>query len=90
MSKKNLIATISEQQGITRAEAERQVNAVLLGLGTELRINSVVRLADFGSLTVKRRTQRAGVNPATGKAMTIPAKNVVRFNAYPELERQVN
>jgi len=38
-----------------------------------------VQLAGFGTFLVTERAGREGRNSATGKAMTIPAKKVVRF-----------
>jgi len=36
-------------------------------------------LTGFGTFTVIKRKSRVGVNPATGKKMTIPAKSVPKF-----------
>ena len=40
------------------------------------------------AIAVSKRAARQGINPATKKAITIPAKSVVKFKAGSELELQ--
>lgn len=40
-----------------------------------------VQLIGFGTFSVAKRAARKGVNPATGKAIQIAAKKVVKFKA---------
>ncbi len=44
-----------------------------------------VALVGFGTFDVTKRKARKGINPATKKAITIPAKKVVKFKAGKEL-----
>lgn len=90
MSKQLLIDTVAEQQDLSKAEATRQVNAVLLGIETVIVDIGVLRLPHFGTFTVKQRAAREGRNPQTGKAISIAAKRVVGFKAYSELESRLN
>lgn len=41
----------------------------------------------FGTFTVRRRRARAGFNPRTNSAMTIPAARTVGFRPAPQLRK---
>ena len=43
----------------------------------------------FGTFTVRRRRARAGYNPRTKTAMTIPAARTVGFRPAPELRKGI-
>jgi DNA-binding protein HU-beta len=47
-------------------------------------------LVGFGSFAVSKRNARKGRNPQTGKEISIPAKNVIKFKAGSDLTRKVN
>ncbi|MDD6125956.1 MAG: HU family DNA-binding protein, partial [Paraprevotella sp.] len=44
-----------------------------------------VALIGFGTFSVNTRAAHQGVNPATGAAITIPEKKVVKFKAGADL-----
>ena len=49
-----------------------------------------VALVGFGTFSKKERAAREGINPLTGKPMSIPAKNVVTFKAGSKLKDALN
>jgi len=49
-----------------------------------------VRLIGFGTWKKTRRKARAGRNPQTGKTITIPARNIVRFSMGQHLYDMLN
>jgi len=49
-----------------------------------------VRLVGFGTWRKVKRKARPGRNPQTGKKLTIPARNVVKFSAGQNLFDLVN
>lgn len=46
-------------------------------------------LVGFGTFSVSKRAARDGRNPQTGKAIKIPAKNVVKFKVGKQLDEAV-
>ena len=48
-----------------------------------------IRIGGFGILQVKKRAARMGRNPATGEAISIPAKKKIAFRASKELKEAV-
>ena len=49
-----------------------------------------VRLHGFGTFAVLERPERAGRNPKTGAAMTIPAGRTLKFRAASKLRDAAN
>lgn len=56
----------------------------------DLRQAGVCNIPGVGKLVVKDRAARPGRNPATGEAMTIPAKKVVAFSPSQTLKDAIN
>jgi DNA-binding protein HU-beta len=49
-----------------------------------------VQLVGFGSFSTGARAERAGRNPSTGEAITIPAAKTVKFTAGKAFKDAVN
>jgi len=83
MNKAELIDVVQKQLGkeISKAAAERALNAVLAAIGRGLKGNSSVQLVGFGTFRVSKRAARMGRNPKTGEAIQIKASKTVRFSA---------
>jgi DNA-binding protein HU-beta len=102
ISTSDLIKTVAETvfavNGVKTAEASRQsfekgklaVEGVLSAIQQGLTKGDSIRLVGFGSLTVKSVPERQGVNPRTGKPMTIKATKMIRFSAGKMLKEAVN
>jgi DNA-binding protein HU-beta len=81
MNKADLVSKISDDNGFSKAEAEKALNSVLEGIGGALKDGDSVTLVGFGSFSVANRAARTGRNPQTGASIQIPAKKVVKFKA---------
>ncbi len=77
MSKTALVRHLAEKNEITRA----QVNGLLDALaGTAYQQAKLgFTIPGLGKLVLVQRKARMGRNPATGEAIKIPAKKVVKF-----------
>jgi DNA-binding protein HU-beta len=58
-------------------------------IAVELDAGRKVNITGFGNFTLKRRSERAGRNPATGETITIPARNYAHFSAAKGLKDRV-
>lgn len=85
MSRKAIADAIREETGMTHAEADRAVERVVAAMARSLREEGRFALSGFGTLAVRDRPERAGVNPRTGDPMVIPARRTVRFKPSPAL-----
>jgi DNA-binding protein HU-beta len=86
MNKADLVNQMAEDAGITKRQATAALDALVKGISKTLKIGEKVTLVGFGTFTVIKRAARKGRNPATGAAIRIKAKKVVKFRAGYELQ----
>ena len=86
MTKSDLTAAIAEKADLTRAEAERAVNAFTAAITGALADGDKVTLVGFGTFSVGTRAARTGRNPRTNEPIEIPASKVARFKASKNLK----
>ena len=91
-NRKDLINSIAEECGTTKVAAKAILESILKNIKSHLADESgdrTVRLVNFGTFKVVERKARKGRNPQTGKAIDIPAKNVVKFTVGKALKEGV-
>ncbi len=79
MTKADLVVKIAEKTGLTKADAERALNAFLESVEATLVTEGKLTLTGFGTFVVDERKARTGRNPRTGAEINIPATKVVKF-----------
>ena len=52
--------------------------------------NKKVKIAKFGTFTLKKKYQRVGRNPKTGERKIISERNVILFKASKEFKMYIN
>ncbi len=77
LSKSQIAATVAEKVGLTKKQAVQTLDA-LVELAYKNAKNSFT-IPGLGKLVLVNRKARMGRNPATGQAIKIPAKRVVKF-----------
>ena len=90
MSKTDLVEVIAAKAGLTKADANRALDAALEGIQSGLKKEGKVTLVGFGTFKVSKRAARTGRNPLTGGTLNIPARNAVSFKAGSKLKDSVN
>lgn len=85
MNKAELINAMAASSGMSKTDTQRALDAFIEVVTQAMKDGDKVMLVGFGAFVVSERMERTGVNPATGKKMTIPAKKVVRFKPGSEL-----
>ncbi len=90
MTKADLVEQIAGNASITKAAAERALNAVLEAISAGLKQEEKLTLVGFGSFVVENRKARQGRNPRTGEAITIPASRSVKFRPGKQLKESLN
>ena len=90
MNKNDLIASVADDAGISKADATKAVDAVLSSIATSLKKGDEVRLVGFGTFSVARRAATEGRNPRTGEKIKIPASKQPKFKAGKALKDAVN
>ena len=89
MNKSELIDAISKTSKLTKADAERALNATVASITKALKGGSKVQLIGFGTFEVRKRAARMGRNPKTGKELKIAATKVPAFSAGKTLKDAV-
>lgn len=79
MNKQELVASIAEKAGMTKADAARALDATVAAVTEALRQDETVTLVGFGSFYVGERAARTGRNPRTGAAIKIKSAKVPKF-----------
>ena len=81
MTKAELIAGIGKEAKMSKASAERAVNAFTNAVTKALKKGDKLTLTGFGTFSVSKRRARIGRNPQSGKEIKIPATRVAKFKA---------
>ena len=79
MNKGELVESMANASGISKAAAERALTGLLDAISGALSKGDKVTLVGFGTFSTSKRAARQGRNPQTGAAIKIPARTVARF-----------
>ncbi|MFA6431174.1 MAG: HU family DNA-binding protein [Candidatus Margulisiibacteriota bacterium] len=90
MNKQELCDSISKQTKMPKAKVMSFLDSTFSSIQTSLKKGQEVRLVGFGTWKKLRRKARPGRNPQTGKKLTIPARNVIKFSAGQQLKDLIN
>jgi len=90
MNKAELIGSIGDKSGLSKADASKALEAFTDSVEAALKSGDRVSLVGFGSFSVDKRDARTGRNPRTGDEIQIAAKNVVKFKPGAGLSNSVN
>ncbi|MFP3983956.1 MAG: HU family DNA-binding protein [Desulfurivibrionaceae bacterium] len=89
MNKSELVDNMASEAGVSKAAAEKALNAFMDSVTKALSKDDKVTLVGFGTFSVKERAARQGRNPQTGQNIKIPARKVPRFKAGSKLSDAV-
>jgi DNA-binding protein HU-beta len=89
MTKKELVGAMADASAISKAKAEKALDAFIKGIQVTLKKGGKVTLVGFGTFSVSKRAARKGRNPQTGAEIKIPAAKVPKFTAGKGLKKAV-
>jgi len=89
LGKSELFAHFADRFEVKRAEAREFFEELSQLAEKELKRSGEFVLPDMVKLVVQRRKARMGRNPATGEAIKIPAKTVVKARVVKKLKDAV-
>jgi DNA-binding protein HU-beta len=90
MNRKELVDALSAKTDSTKADAERNIAALIEIITATLKKGDSISLVGFGSFEVRKRAARTGRNPKTGAELKIKASKVPAFKAGATLKAAVN
>ena len=85
MKKAELIAAVAAKAEVSKAEAQKILDAAMDVTAETLKNGESVQLIGFATLSVVEKAARKGINPATKQVIEIPAKKAVKFKAGAKL-----
>jgi len=90
MNKAELVLAVQKGLGgVSKADAERAVGAVIDGIKVGIKKDKTVQLIGFGTFKVVNRKARTGINPKTGDKIKIKASKTVKFATGKELKSKL-
>jgi DNA-binding protein HU-beta len=86
MTRNELIASLADEAGMDKKDAKVFLESLTTLVENTIKGGGEVPLKGLGKFKVQRRQARMGRNPATGEAIEIPAKTVVKFTVAKALK----
>lgn len=90
MNKGEFVSSVADAAEMTKADAERAVEAVFNVVKKALKSGDSISLVGFGTFSVRKRAARTGRNPRTGESIKIKASKVPAFKAGKGLKDAIN
>jgi DNA-binding protein HU-beta len=90
MNKTELIEDVANKAGLTKAQTQNVLKALVSTITETVANGDKVILVGFGSFEPKVRSAREGRNPKTGEPVQIPAATVPTFSAGKAFREAVN
>jgi DNA-binding protein HU-beta len=89
VNKGELVEAVAAATDMSKAQADKAVNAVFDAIEKGLKKSKKVSLVGFGTFEVRNRKARMGRNPRTGEEIKIKASRSVGFKAGKALKDAV-
>ena len=90
MNKKDFVAAIAENAGLTKKDAEAALKATFAAIEKALVAGDKVSITGFGTFEIRERKARTGKNPRTGESVEIAGCKVPAFRPSHVLKENVN
>ena len=87
MTKAEMIDAVTRLSHQPRKSVETAIDLAFEQIARSIRRDKRFWVPRFGTFTVRRHRARAGYNPRTKSAMTIPAMRTVGFRPAPQLRK---
>ena len=89
-TKSDIVSAVAEANGFPQNQSAEIVEALIDLIKTKLAGGEDVLISGFGKFCVKKKRERRGRNPATGKDMMLEARKVVTFKCSGQLRDKIN
>ena len=90
LTRMDLADALFREIGLSRYESSLLVENIFDHLSTALIEGETVKISSFGTFISRRKRERLGRNPKTGKSAIIEARRVVTFKPSQLLRERVN
>ncbi|MBN2675637.1 MAG: integration host factor subunit alpha [Alphaproteobacteria bacterium] len=87
LTRKDISHHVANEIGLSVLDTERFVKGVFDVIGQFLENGESVKISDFGSFELRKKTPRPGRNPKTGESVEVSARTVVSFTPSEKLKK---
>jgi DNA-binding protein HU-beta len=89
MSKTQVVAALADKTGMSKKDVKMFMEKMMDLAVSEVKKSGEFVISGLGKLVKMHRKERMGRNPATGAAIKIPAKTVVKFRLAKQVKDAV-
>lgn len=89
LTRADLAESVQQQLGLSRTDSANLVDSVLENVIQGLESGESVKIATFGTFSLRDKSARVGRNPKSGVEVTISPRRVVSFKASNLLKSKV-
>ncbi len=90
VTRNTLVEALNQDVGLSRNECAELLEDILRTITDRLAEGTTVKIANFGSFSVRHKKTRMGRNLKTGEEVPISARRVVVFKPAQKLKHRVN
>ena len=90
MNKSELIDAVASKSGMSKADADKTIEAFFSVVTDAVKSGDKVAWPGFGSFSTSESAARTGRNPQTGEAVNIAASTRMKFTASSALKGELN
>ena len=90
MNKAELITTVADKTGASKAQVEKVMGALVETIIAEVKAGNDISLTGLGTFSLAERAARKGRNPQTGEPIDIPESRSMKFKAGKPVKDALN
>ena len=90
MNKSELVEAIASASNLSKADADRALNALLAVVQSAVADGDKVTLPGFGTFAPVARAARTGMNPQTREPIEIAASKSAKFTVGSDFKKRIN
>ena len=90
LTKKDLVNAVYMRLGFSKQISESLIDDFLATIIKNIKFEKKLKLAKFGTFTIRKKKSRIGRNPKTKESKLISSREVVLFKASKEFKEFIN
>ena len=90
LTKIKIVEKLHSSIGLSRSECSKFLDLFFKKVLQSLSKENNVKIANFGSFSIKKKSSRVGRNPKTKEEFTISARKVIKFKTSNFLINKIN
>ncbi len=90
ITRSDLGRAVYQAVGLSQSESNQLVEQVLEEISNALVEGDVVKISSFGTLSVRKKSERIGRNPKTGEEVPITPRRVLSFRPSNVLKDRID